>query len=52
MDRNEIFKSPVSPSEVPDYFEVVKKPMCWSTIDTKLDQHEYWNIEDFKVYSN
>lgn len=35
--------------EVPDYFDIVKRPMCWSTIDSKLDRHEYWDLQSFKV---
>ncbi|KAG8221082.1 hypothetical protein J3R82DRAFT_2599 [Butyriboletus roseoflavus] len=34
--------------EVPDYYEVVKNPMTWDTIDVKLDRHEYWDFETFK----
>jgi hypothetical protein len=34
---------------VPDYFEIVKNPMCWSSIDAKLDRHEYWELQRFKV---
>ncbi|KDR80942.1 hypothetical protein GALMADRAFT_241500 [Galerina marginata CBS 339.88] len=48
MDRHDYFKNPVSKSDVPDYFEVVKNPMCWTTIDSKLDQHKYWNVKEFK----
>ena len=49
MDRNDHFKYPVSKTEVPDYYDVVKTPMCWSVIDTKLDQHRYWNLKEFRV---
>ncbi|KAH0836797.1 hypothetical protein J3R83DRAFT_8562 [Lanmaoa asiatica] len=48
LDRNGLFKHPVSKTEVPDYYEVVKNPMTWDTIDAKLDQHEYWDYETFK----
>lgn len=48
-DRHGYFKNPVSKAEVPDYFEVIKKPMSWSTIEAKLDANEYWNIKDFQV---
>ncbi|KAF9073228.1 hypothetical protein BDP27DRAFT_1381784 [Rhodocollybia butyracea] len=47
-DKNNYFKNPVNKAEVPDYFDVVKRPMCWSIIDTKLDRHEYWDIQDFR----
>ncbi|KAI5123496.1 hypothetical protein M0805_008864 [Coniferiporia weirii] len=48
LDRNEFFKNPVSRTVVPDYFDVIKKPMCWKTIDTKLDANKYWNVKDFQ----
>ncbi|KAG5643940.1 hypothetical protein DXG03_009352 [Asterophora parasitica] len=48
LDRQEYFKNPVSKVQVPDYFDVVKKPMCWTVIEGKLDRHEYWDLQDFK----
>ncbi|KAG2075522.1 hypothetical protein BDR04DRAFT_1091014 [Suillus decipiens] len=48
LDRHGLFKHPVSRTEVPDYYDVVKKPMTWNAIDAKLDRHEYWDLEDFK----
>ncbi|KAG1735905.1 uncharacterized protein EDB91DRAFT_1143453 [Suillus paluster] len=48
LDRHGLFKHPVSRTEVPDYYDVVKKPMTWDAIDAKLDRHEYWDLEDFK----
>ncbi|KAJ8695552.1 hypothetical protein PTI98_008146 [Pleurotus ostreatus] len=47
-DRNNYFKNPVSKNDVPDYFDVVKEPMCWSMIDAKLDRHEYLDVQRFK----
>ncbi|KZP17582.1 hypothetical protein FIBSPDRAFT_1046754 [Athelia psychrophila] len=47
-DRNDYFKNPVSKAEVPDYHDIVKRPMCWNTIDSKLDRHEYWDLQAFK----
>jgi hypothetical protein len=49
-DRNEHFKNPVSKAEVPDYFDIVKHPMCWNIIDSKLDRHEYWDLQALKVH--
>lgn len=49
MDRNDYFKNPVSKIDVPDYHEIVKKPMCWTMIEAKLDKHEYWDLSIFKV---
>ena len=34
---------------MPDYFDIVTNPMCWSIIDSKLDRHEYWDVKAFKV---
>ncbi|KAJ7777292.1 bromodomain and PHD finger-containing protein 3 [Mycena metata] len=48
LDRNDYFKLPVSKKDVPDYFEVVKNPMSWSSIEAKLDTHQYWDIQSFK----
>ncbi|KAJ4475028.1 bromodomain and PHD finger-containing protein 3 [Lentinula aciculospora] len=47
-DKNNYFKTPVSKVDVPDYFDVITQPMCWSIIDAKLDRHEYWDIKDFR----
>ncbi|KAF9241390.1 PHD-zinc-finger like domain-containing protein [Melanogaster broomeanus] len=48
LDRNGLFKHPVSRTEVPDYYDVVQNPMTWDAIDRKLDCHEYWDFEAFK----
>ncbi|KZT21556.1 hypothetical protein NEOLEDRAFT_1164542 [Neolentinus lepideus HHB14362 ss-1] len=48
FDRHDFFKTPVSRNDVPDYFDIVQRPMCWSIIDDKLDKHEYWNLQDLK----
>ncbi|KAG6840128.1 hypothetical protein C0991_008687, partial [Blastosporella zonata] len=48
LDRNEYFKNPVSKAEVPDYFDVIKRPMCWVTIEERLNKHEYWDVQAFK----
>ena len=49
MDRGELFLHPVNRAEVPDYFDVVTKPMCWLFIDEKLEKNEYLHIKDFQV---
>jgi len=49
LDRMSLFKYPVLKAQVPDYTDVVKKPMSWNDIETKLNKHEYWDIKDFKV---
>ena len=49
MDRQELFLHPVNKAEVPDYFEVVKQPMCWLFIDDKIEKNSYQNLEEFKA---
>ncbi|KAJ7746737.1 bromodomain-containing protein [Mycena maculata] len=48
VDRNEYFKNPVSKKDVPDYFDIVKRPMFWSKIEENLDNYQYWDIQSFK----
>ncbi|EAU90763.2 bromodomain and PHD finger-containing protein 3 [Coprinopsis cinerea okayama7 len=47
-DRNDYFKNPVNKNEVPDYYDVVLNPMCWTMIEDRLDKHEYWDVQTFK----
>ncbi|KAI0630656.1 hypothetical protein C8Q77DRAFT_1063453 [Trametes polyzona] len=47
-DRQGYFKSPVNKNEVPDYYDIIKEPMCWDIIDQKLDSHEYLDLVEFK----
>ncbi|KAH9897257.1 putative Bromodomain testis-specific protein [Xylariomycetidae sp. FL2044] len=53
------FKDPVIPKEdnVPDYLDIIKKPMDLNTIKAKLDRHEYATADDFandvrQIFSN
>lgn len=48
LDRGNLFLSPVSRSEVPDYYDVVKEPMEWATISARIDDHYYQRISDFE----
>lgn len=45
-----VFNCPVDPVELglPDYFDVIKKPMDLGTIQKKLDNSGYHMIEDFQ----
>ena len=45
-----VFNCPVDPVELglPDYFEVIKKPMDLGTVHKRLDQGLYHSINDFK----
>lgn len=49
MDRQELFLHYVSRSEVPDYYTVIKEPMCWTAIDERIERHAYRRVEEFKV---
>jgi len=47
-----VFNSPVDPVELglPDYFEVIKKPMDLGTIRKKLENGVYHTLEDFEAH--
>ena len=49
MDKSELFMHPVDREEVPDYYDVIKEPMCWSQIDNNIEQMGYLSTEAFKV---
>jgi len=42
------FKHPVLKHDVPDYFELIKDPMCWAMIDAKINKFEYWDFQVFR----
>ncbi|KAI0081351.1 Bromodomain-containing protein [Panus rudis PR-1116 ss-1] len=41
------FLQPVNAEEVPDYYEVIKKPMDFGTMEHKLDTNQYATLDDF-----
>lgn len=43
------FNTPVDPAQlgIPDYFDKIKKPMDFGTIKTKLEGHEYVDVDEF-----
>lgn len=47
LDRSSVFLNPVSPQKVPDYYDIIKHPMDWSTIMCKVDEFQYTSVEDF-----
>lgn len=56
---NGIFVSPVDPvaDGIPDYFDVIKKPMCLLEVQRKLENHEYktssqWYLDVCLIYEN
>jgi bromodomain and PHD finger-containing protein 1 len=46
-DSGKVFSKPVSIDEVPDYLDVIDNPMDLSTMETKVKEHEYSNINEF-----
>lgn len=46
-DKQKYFLNPVAPTDVPDYHDIIKKPMDWTTIRNRLDQYQYASIPDF-----
>lgn len=49
-----VFNCPVDPVELglPDYFEIIKKPMDLGTVSKKLDSGAYHSIRDFQADVN
>ena len=47
-DSQEIFADPVDTDEVPDYLDMIKKPMDFSTMRNKMENFEYCNIDVFE----
>ncbi|XP_040020597.2 ATPase family AAA domain-containing protein 2 [Gasterosteus aculeatus] len=45
--RFKAFTKPVDLEEVPDYAEVIKKPMDLSTVLTNIDLHKYGTVKEF-----
>ncbi|XP_060732644.1 bromodomain adjacent to zinc finger domain protein 2B isoform X6 [Tachysurus vachellii] len=46
------FMMPVNPKSVPGYRKVIKKPMDFSTIQDKLSNNQYLNLETFIIDVN
>ncbi|TSM68836.1 Bromodomain adjacent to zinc finger domain protein 2B [Bagarius yarrelli] len=46
------FMTPVNPKSVPGYRKVIKKPMDFSTIQDKLSNSQYLNLETFIIDVN
>ncbi|KAG1473903.1 hypothetical protein G6F56_000679 [Rhizopus delemar] len=42
------FLDPVDPNFVPDYLKVIKTPMAFTTMQTKLEDAVYTNVDDFR----
>lgn len=42
-----IFTKPVDIEDVPDYYDIIKKPMDLSTMMSKIDLHQYQSVKEF-----
>ncbi|KAL4237041.1 ATPase AAA domain-containing protein 2 [Mactra antiquata] len=42
-----IFTKPVDVEDVPDYYDIIKKPMDLSTMMSKIDLHHYQSVKEF-----
>ncbi|XP_076951264.1 uncharacterized protein LOC143624531 [Bidens hawaiensis] len=47
-DTHAVFSEPVDPDELPDYHEVIKHPMDFGTVRSKLDGGRYANLEELE----
>ncbi|CAO1622949.1 unnamed protein product [Sympodiomycopsis kandeliae] len=47
LDRLNLFLSPVSRTEVPDYYDIIKHPMTWATISARVDEQQYTTVDAF-----
>lgn len=48
-DPNKFFESPVDIAEVPEYYEHIKNPMCFATMEQKINAGQYPDLESFKA---
>lgn len=47
-DPNKFFESPVDVAEVPEYYEHIKNPMCFATMEQKINAGQYPDLKAFK----
>ncbi|XP_062081659.1 uncharacterized protein LOC133788263 [Humulus lupulus] len=47
-DTHKIFARPVNPKEVDNYYTIIKEPMDFSTMRTKLQEGHYTSLEKFE----
>ncbi|KAK4731449.1 hypothetical protein R3W88_024437 [Solanum pinnatisectum] len=47
-DTYEIFAEPVDPTEVEDYYKIIKEPMDFGTMRAKLHEGMYHNLQQFE----
>ncbi|RUP50354.1 hypothetical protein BC936DRAFT_139499 [Jimgerdemannia flammicorona] len=51
LDKKDYFRDPVTKEMAPDYHEVIKQPMDFTTMSEKLNTHCYTSLQDFEVSS-
>ncbi|KAK1406678.1 hypothetical protein QVD17_42197 [Tagetes erecta] len=47
-DTHAVFSEPVDPNELPDYHEIIKQPMDFGTVRSKLDEGLYSSLEELE----
>lgn len=57
LDKTNVFLDLVSEELVPDYYQIIKNPMCFSVMQKKIENFEYMDISQFKedldlIFSN
>ena len=45
--RYRCFNEAVKEEDVPDYYEIIKNPMCFDTMFMKLENNEYFTLDSF-----
>ncbi|XP_033115032.1 bromodomain-containing protein 1-like [Anneissia japonica] len=48
-DLHNIFAEPVTVEEAPDYYDVIKKPVDFSTMRKRLENHKYHSVTDLET---
>ncbi|KAI9248648.1 Bromodomain-containing protein, partial [Sporodiniella umbellata] len=48
LDKNNIFRYPVTEDIAPDYHTLIKEPISFSEISSNIDSHLYKNFTDFE----
>lgn len=48
LDKDSLFQDPVSREQAPDYYDVIKNPLCLAQIDERIDQYRYLLRIDFE----
>ena len=49
FDNHKIFRDPVTDEDAPGYSEVIKNPMCLKTIEAKVGNNEYLDLESLNA---